>query len=372
MRDIAVMLAVAAAGVLAVMAPGALLLRRLSGRSITAHLCLLLTVTVLAVAAGVVSAAYAMFLSYHDLTVLLIVIGVAGVVSLAVAWWLGRRLAAQAVWAEQARERERRAEASRRDLVAWVSHDLRTPLAGLRAMAEALEDGVVDDAQGVADFHHRIRTQVERMTGLVDEMFELSRISAGALRLSLADLSLREVVSDAIAAAAPVAQARRVRLVAAEPDWPTVYASEPEVFRVLANLLRNAIHHTPSDGSVQVTAGVDGPHGWFAVTDECGGIPAADLPRVFEVAFRGQSARTPDTGADGSGAGLGLAIVRGLVEAQGGQVVVANRDGGCRFLVRLPGAGGGVPPAGAGPPARQTLPDPYGRHRAAPSPAGGP
>jgi signal transduction histidine kinase len=360
MRDIAVMLAVAGAGVLAVMLPGALLLRRMSGRSVTAHLCVLLTLTVLAVAAGVLSAAYAMFLSYHDLTVLLIVIGVAGVGSLAVAWWLGRRLAAQAVWAEQARERERRVEASRRDLVAWVSHDLRTPLAGLRAMAEALEDGVVDDPRGVAEFHHRIRTQVDRMTGLVDDLFELSRISAGALRLSLTDLPLGEVVSDAIAAAAPVAQARRVRVVACEPDWPTVRASEPEVFRILANLLRNAIHHTPSDGSVQVSAGVDGAHGWFAVTDQCGGIPDGDLPRVFDVAFRGEGARTPGPDTDGSGAGLGLAIVRGLVEAQGGRVLVANQGGGCRFLVRLPGARTG--PDGTG---GDSLRDPYRRRRAA-------
>src|SRR5262245_38184381 len=110
------------------------------GRSVTVHVSVLLAVTVLSVLVGVLGAAYEMFLSRHDLNVLLIVLAVAGVVSLGTAVWSGRRLAAEAMWAAEARERERRAEASRRELVAWVSHDLRTPLAGLRAMTEALED----------------------------------------------------------------------------------------------------------------------------------------------------------------------------------------------------------------------------------------
>jgi signal transduction histidine kinase len=110
----------------------------------------------------------------------------------------------------------------------------------------------------------------------------------------------------------------------------------------VANLLRNAIRHTPSDGTVSVTGGRDERGGWLAVTDGCGGIPEADLPRVFDVAFRGESARTPDAGGDGAagarpaGGGLGLAIVRGLVEAHRGEVAVGNVGGGCRFVVHLP------------------------------------
>ncbi len=105
----------------------------------------------------------------------------------------------------------------------------------------------------------------------------------------------------------------------------------------MANLLRNAIRHTPSDGTVTLTGGQEEAGGWLAVTDGCGGIPAADLPRVFDVAFRGGSARTPaTTEGEGGGGGLGLAIVRGLVEAHRGQVAVSNVDGGCRFVVRLP------------------------------------
>lgn len=335
---------------------GVVVLRRLRGRSVTVHVCVLVVTTVAAVVAGVVAVARAMFLSAHDLRVVLLTVTVAGAVSMAVGVLSGRRLAVAAVWADQARQRERRLEASRRDLVAWVSHDLRTPLAGLRAMAEALEDDVVRDPQTVAEYHRRMGVEADRMARLVDDLFELSRINAGALRLALAAVPLAEVVSDAIATTAPLAASRSVRVVAAETGWPTVSASEPELSRVVANLLVNAVRYTPSDGTVRIEAGLDGGHAWFAVSDGCGGIPEPDLPKVFDVAFRGERARTPQhasTTANGSGSGgfrgagsdgfaggsaggLGLAIVRGLVEAHGGQVHAHNINGGCRFVVRLP------------------------------------
>jgi signal transduction histidine kinase len=281
--------------------------------------CVLLAVTVLAVLVGVLGAAWEMFLSGHDLKVLLIVLGVAGAVSLGVALWAGRR-----------------------ELVAWVSHDLRTPLAGLRAMAEALEDGVVQEPATVAEYHRRIRGETERMARLVDDLFELSRINAGELRLALDAVALGDVVSDAVSSAAAVAAAHQVRLVATPGDWPTVRASEPELSRIVANLLRNGINSSGSGGTVSVAGGRDERGGWLAVTDSCGGIPEDDLPRLFDVAFRGELARTPagaparDGARAGGGGGLGLAIVRGLVAAQHGSVAVANVAGGCRFVVHLP------------------------------------
>ncbi len=334
MTDRILVVLIALACSLAVAAPGALWLRARRHRSVTTHVAVLLAVAVLSVVAGVVGTALAMFISPHDLTVLLTVIVVAGAVSLGMALWLGRGLAARSMWAAEARERERRLEASRRELVAWVSHDLRTPLAGLRAMAEALEDRVVSDPETVAEYHRLIRVETDRMAGLVDDLFELSRINAGALRLSLSAVPLAELVSDAIASAEPLAAAKRIQLVAADAGWPVVRGSEPELSRVLANLLRNAIRHTPSDGTVTVTGGSDGTLAWFSVTDACGGIPEPDLPRVFDVAFRGESARTPRPA--GGGGGLGLAIVRGLVEAHAGKVAVSNVNSGCRFLVQLP------------------------------------
>jgi len=326
MGDVLALLAV-----LVVPALGVVAHRFLRGASIVWHICLLVAVCVLTVLAGIVAVAQAMFIDEHDLQVLFLVVGLSGVMSLAIGWWLGRRLAAAAMWADEARAKERAAEAHRRDLVAWVSHDLRTPLAGLRAMSEALEDHVVADPETVAEYHRRIRVETDRMAELVDDLFELSRITAGALRLHMAQVPLRDVVSDAVAAATPVAAARGVRLVAAESGWPVVQASEPELSRIVANLLLNAIRYTPSDGTVTVTGGRDGDEAWLAVTDTCGGIPDGDLPRVFDVAFRGEAARTP-----GSGGGLGLAIVRGLVEAHRGTVAVSNVDGGCEFVVRLP------------------------------------
>ena len=342
MRDIILILLLAFAAALGVAVLGALALRVLRRRSIAVHLCVLITVAVLAVVAGVVAVADAMFLSTHDLEVVLLTVAAAAAVSLAVGWVFGRRLAAAAVWAEQARDRERQLEKGRRDLVAWVSHDLRTPLAGLRAMAEALEDGVVSDPGSVADYHRRIRVQTDRMARLVDDLFELSRINAGVLRLSLSAVPLGEVVSDAVASAAPLAAARGVRLVAAPTGWPTVSGSQPELSRVVANLLVNAVRYTPQDGTVLIEAGRERNSAWFSVADTCGGIPAADLSQVFDVAFRGERARTPlpragsDTDVHTSAGGLGLAIVHGLVEAHGGTVDVRNTADGCRFLVRLP------------------------------------
>ncbi|WP_433224265.1 sensor histidine kinase [Dactylosporangium sp. CS-047395] len=329
---------------------GLLVLRVLRGRSVTAHIVVILFVTVLSVLAGVLSSAMAMFISDHDVHVLLIVIGTAATVSLAVGLWAGRRLARASMWAAEARERERTAEARRRELVAWVSHDLRTPLAGLRAMAEALDDGVVDDPETIAEYHRRISIEADRMAGLVDDLFELSRINAGALRLAIADVPLGELVSDAIASASPLAAAERISIVA-EPTagWPVVRGSVPELARVVDNLIRNAIHYTPPDGTVTVTGGQDDDgDGWLAVSDTCGGIPDADLPRVFDVAFRGTPARTP---ARGAGGGLGLAIVQGLVEAQHGSVAASNVGEGCRFVVRLPTAAGRPARAGTGHPA---------------------
>jgi signal transduction histidine kinase len=338
-RDVVLIFAFALGSALAVGALGVALLPLLRGRSITAHILTLLTLTVAAVVAGTAGVARAMFLSAHDLTVVLVSVAAAALVSLAAGWVFARRLAAAAMWAAEARERERQAEAGRRNLVAWVSHDLRTPLAGLKAMAEALEDRVVSDPDAVADYHRRIRGETDRMAHLVDDLFELSRINAGALSLTLSRIPLGDVVSDALATTGPIADARQVRVVATDTGWPTVTASEPELARVVTNLVLNAVRYTPPDGTVAVEAGTDPRGTWLAVADTCGGIPESDLPHVFDVAFRGERARSPrdhDDHPAGAAGGLGLAIVRGLVEAQGGDVTVQNTVRGCRFVVTLP------------------------------------
>lgn len=319
---------------------GGLALRLLGHRSIVASVSVVVLSGVLGLAAGVTGTSYAMFLSSHDLGVVLTVLASAGTVALVSALALGRRLARQSVFQQEASDRERALEASRRELVAWVSHDLRTPLAGLRAMSEALEDGVVSEPDQVARYHATMTREVDRLAGMVEDLFELSRIHSGALRLQLDALSLADVVSDAVAVVHPAAAAKRVRILADAAAWPTVNGSDPELGRVVRNLLTNAVRHTPPDGTVRLAAGADGDGAWLAVQDACGGIPASDLPRVFEVAFRGESARPAGTDAGfASGGGLGLAIARGLVEAHRGRIAVENAGAGCRFVVRLPAPG---------------------------------
>ncbi|MFD7450663.1 sensor histidine kinase [Kitasatospora sp. NPDC059827] len=356
--------------------------RLLRRRSLALSLFCVAAVTVLAVTSGTFAVAQAMFLSRHDLGVVITVLAMAAVVSLATAALLGRQVvagsraltaAARTVGSEagfaaperplglelaqlgaelaatsarlaESRARSQALDTSRRELIAWISHDLRTPLAGLRAMAEALEDGVAERPE---EYLRRMRTEVERLTGMVDDLFELSRIQAGALALSVSRVSVYDLVDEALAGAHPLARQRGVRLeggpVAAEP----VEVDSGEITRVLGNLLVNAIRSTPEDGVVAVSARREADEVVLAVTDGCGGIPEPDLPRVFETGWRGSAARTPPPAGPGGarergegGAGLGLAIVRGIVEAHAGQARVRNVAGGCCFEIVLPAARG--------------------------------
>jgi signal transduction histidine kinase len=339
-------------------------LRRGSLRYLPAGVAL---VAVLAVVAGIVGTSRAMFLSAHDYAVVLEVSLVAGFVALVFAMAVGQTVVRwsrslrddarrfgesgefvsngggpaefQQLSAEltrtserlvESRDREARLENSRRELVSWVSHDLRTPLAGLRAMTEALEDGLADDPDR---YHAQMRAEVDQMVRMVDDLFELSRIHAGVLSLSLQKVDLGDLVSETIAGADPVARARNVRLGGSVDEGVLLLADPAGMSRVLANLVMNAIRHTPAEGKVEILGRSLPKRIELSVSDGCGGIPPQDLDRVFDVAWRGSHARTPDSG---SGAGLGLAIVKGIVEAHHGTVAVRNEPRGCRFLVHLP------------------------------------
>ena len=235
----------------------------------------------------------------------------------------------------KSRAREQALEASRRELVAWVSHDLRTPLAGLRAMAEALEDQVVTDPREVSHYHSQIRRETDRLSAMIDDLFELSKIHAGTLRLSPRLVALEELVAEVVASTEPVARAKGVRLTGSAVRGMPVVIDTAEMGRAVKNLVTNAIRHTPMDGTIEVIGEIQAGMACVSVADECGGIPPGDLPRVFDVAFRGESARTPDPAAKG-GAGLGLSIARGIVEAHSGQISVRNTGPGCQFRIKLP------------------------------------
>lgn len=314
---------------------GVILLRVLGERSLAASMTVLVLVPLIAELAGVMGVSKFMLDNSIVSTVLLITLTTA-VITVPTAVLLGRTIARRSVWERQARQRERAAEAARRELVAWISHDLRTPLAGIRAMAEALADGLVGPGE-VGSYASRISDESTRLSGMVDDLFELSKITAGALRLTLSAVPLRDVVSDSVAAALPVARRKHVRVYADVRAWPIVLGSDPELARIVRNLLSNAIRHTPPDGSVLVGLGVVGEEALLHVDDACGGIPESELNRVFDVAFRGTAARMPGGHPEEpAGAGLGLAIARGLVEAHKGHINARNHGPGCRFEVRLP------------------------------------
>lgn len=321
---------------LGVVALGALALQRLRARALIASILLLTLIPLVAIIAGVVVTSGFMFTAELKRSAMVWI--AVTVVCVPTALILGRSIARQSIWEREARERERAAEQARRELLAWLSHDLRTPLAGVRAMTEALEDDVVREPEEVHEYARLIRQETFRLASMVDDLFEMSRIHAGALRLQLEPVAMSDVVREAINSVRPAAEVGDVRVDLEGSDSPYVLGAAPELTRVIRNLLGNAVRHTPGSGVVTVTTGSADDQAWLRVDDGCGGIPDEDIERVFDMAFRGSSARTsanrPE--ADPVGAGMGLAIARGLLTAQAGSIAVSNHGNGCRFEIRMP------------------------------------
>ena len=238
---------------------------------------------------------------------------------------------------EKAAEREREMEQARRDLVAAVSHDLRTPLTSTRALIEALADGITTDPQTERRYLSSASRELEHLSRLVDDLFELARIDAGLLQLTLEEASLHDMISDTIASFQPQAEHKGVRLAGEiSGDVDPVLANPPRLQRVLHNLVSNALRHTPPDGAVTLSATREGEEARVEVYDTGEGIAADDLPHVFERSFRGEQSRTRPEKDDAPSTGLGLAIARGLVEAHGGTMDVESDLGrGSRFYFTL-------------------------------------
>lgn len=350
-----------------------------------------------AVVASVVVSTQAMYLTGEQTRLMVAACAGGAVVGLITAVLLARRvqrLEDDVARARIARAASDHAEQGRRQLVAALTHDLRTPLAGIRAMAEALEDGVAPDAD---DYLRRIRDEVDRTATMVDDLFELARLQAGLTPQQPEDVLLQEAVGQAVILVSPLAAQRGtvIHVVAGDRPQhdrgrgPTARVDPVSLHRVLVNLLVNAVqaggqvavsvlatNGRPGDSlegrtDREVVDGevVDGAAGGTVgvrVEDSCGGIPEDDLMHLFEAGWRGQSARTPGS----SGAGLGLTVVRELVQAAGGSVAVTNIDGGCRFDVCLPGRPEHSPDARAQQHVRATDgSDGQGRGRLGPLPA---
>jgi signal transduction histidine kinase len=216
---------------------------------------------------------------------------------------------------------------ARRELVAWASHDLRAPLASMQAMLEALEDGLVEPDR----YLPALREQVRHLSALVDDLFELARIDAGVLTLELRHTRLDGLVDSTLRLLAPEAQLRHVALAAHVPPEAAVSVAPEKIERVLFNLLTNAVRHTPADGAVAVHVDELADEVVVRVEDTGDGIEPESAERMFERFWRADRAR------GGNGAGLGLAIARGLVEAHGGRIWAENRpQGGARVSFTLP------------------------------------
>jgi signal transduction histidine kinase len=238
---------------------------------------------------------------------------------------------------EEAKEAERHLEAARRNLVAWASHDLRTPLASMRAMIDALADGVVTDPENVARYLQQSQSEIARMSGLIDDLFDLAQLDTGHLEIFCEDNSLSDLISDTLEGFTARAEAREITLTGSvSPEVDPVWMAPDKISRVLHNLLENAIRHTRPGGRIQLNAAVEEDAVLVIVKDTGEGIQPADLPHVFDRFFRGEKSRSRE-GPAGSGAGLGLAIAKGLVEAHGGRVSVHSQLGqGTEMSFTLP------------------------------------
>jgi signal transduction histidine kinase len=218
---------------------------------------------------------------------------------------------------------------ARRELVAWASHDLRTPLANMQAILEAIEDGLVEPASYVPTLHEQVRA----LSLLVDDLFELARIDAGALALELGDWPLAELVRSCMRGIDAEARLRGINLETVVDESVTARFEPGKVERVLFNLLTNALRHTPADGSIAVRVEPQQERVQITVEDTGNGLAEEAPARMFERFWRGDRARS------GGHAGLGLAIARGIVEAHGGQIWAERRpDGGASVSFTLPAA----------------------------------
>lgn len=364
-----------------------LVLRSLRRASLAIQISVAVLATVAVLTAGMVSAFNAMFISARDLEVMWYILAIAAVVAVAMSLMLGARVSRNAralgdaardigrgkkagtaipvmsselaaladelqlssTRLEESRQREAAVEKSRRELVSWISHDLRTPLASMRAMAEALEDGMAEDAD---IYHRQIISQTDQMAGMVNDLLELSKIQAGTLQLTSEPLDLYDLASDAIADLAPLAAQRNITLDGGGERECLAVGDGPSMARAIRNVVLNAILYSPRDSLVHVEVGREGEDAMVSVRDSCGGIAEEDLKHVFETGWQKDLARSRAGHNDGrvtdteenartpySGAGVGLSMVAGIVRSHGGTVTVHNVGEGCRFSLRIPADG---------------------------------
>jgi len=235
---------------------------------------------------------------------------------------------------QAAAQKQKEVEHLRSDLIAWVGHDLQTPLASVRAILEALADGVVDEPQAVQRYLKTAQRDIRSLSNLIDDLFQMAQIDAGGLQLDLAPDSLGDLISDTLESFSELAKRQSISLAGTvEAGIDPVRMDAARIGRVLNNLVGNALRYTVAGGKVEVSARKQGSQVEVSIFDNGDGIRAEDIPHIFEQFYRGEKSRSRATG----GAGLGLAIARGIVQAHGGEIQVESEPGkGTRFFFSLP------------------------------------
>ncbi|MCA4993473.1 HAMP domain-containing histidine kinase [Tsukamurella tyrosinosolvens] len=325
----------------------------------------------ISVVASTLAIAVQMYLSRHDLTVLLWVIGTSAVFSVVATPFVVGRAVGSSIAAlrtatrrvgdgdvveptrtglaeldavsaeladtsrrlEESRARVAELDAARRQFFAWISHDLRTPLAGVRALAEALDEGTAPDR---AAYLAALRGKVETLNAMIADLFELSKLQTGTLRIHPEPVVLLDLISDAVADCRADAERRGITIAQDGIDGHLVLVDPRELTRVIGNLLTNSLRHAPENSEVVVRADLLDGRLVLSVIDQGPGVAAEDLGRMFDVGWRADTARSAEADGAPPGAGLGLAIVRGIVEAHGGTVVARSTDAGFRLDLTLP------------------------------------
>jgi signal transduction histidine kinase len=236
---------------------------------------------------------------------------------------------------QEADQRQKETEMLRRDLIAWVSHDLQTPLATIRAIVEAIADGVVQDKATVQRYLTTTQREIDSLSVLIDDLFQMAQLDAGGLSLKCEYNSLADLLSDTLESFSALAGQHQVEITGSVATGiDPVYMDAQQIGRALNNLINNGIRYTPSGGRVEILAARSGSNVVVEVADNGEGIPVEDLPHIFERFYRSEKSRNRATG----GAGLGLAIARGIIEAHGGELGVESQPGQTRFFFTLPQA----------------------------------
>jgi signal transduction histidine kinase len=347
-------------------------------RSVRSRVTIAFLAGLLVALVNVLATSALMFLSTHDLALLFVLLGFAGAISVTFAFVVGATLTREVreLWLaaeqlaegdlgarvdpqgrdelahlgsafnnmaaalEHAFERQRTLEASRRELVAAVSHDLRTPLATTRAMVEAVDDGVVAEPSEVHRYLGLINREIQHLSRLIDDLFEMSQIESGALELRLDSVDVGATLAETVAAYEAQARERDVYVTSSVRQPGLRLNADPaRLDRLLRNLVDNALRHTPPGGQVELCAFATNGSVELLVNDTGPGVAESERERIFERFYRGERsrARSEQFDAGAAGSGLGLAIARGLVEAHKGQIwVEPSASGGAAFHVRLP------------------------------------